>query len=380
MYFVRIGQDDRPLGRQQQAKLQPRVLHIVSSLKVGGMEQFVTRIASAQQQRGLLVAVLALRDGPLRSTLLARGLPVQHLGGRGLLGRVLGAIAFCRRYEPDVIHVHNTSSLQYGALCGGLLRRPFIMTYHGQGSGAPRLTTDFEWRSVALVVCVSEAAMREIARHVSPSRLEVVHNGVELPPPSDRNRRDQLRQALGIGQGHVALTVARMDGYKGHSDLLKALALLRDRNAGITALLAGDGSERPALEREARALHLDSASVRFLGFREDVLDLLEAADIFVLPSLTEGMPLSLLEAMARGTPAVATTVGGIPELAVNEHHALLVPSRAPEALASAMERLLGNRHLQQALAQAALARVIAEFSFSRMLERYDEIYERLVTH
>jgi glycosyltransferase involved in cell wall biosynthesis len=349
-----------------------RIVHVVSSLLVGGMEHFVVRIAAAQARRGNWAGVLALRDGPLSADADRLGVPVWSLGGRTLPGRVKGGVACALRWVPDVLHVHNVSSLHYGTLLATLVGCPLMMTYHGQGKRFPRQPRRVEWKALDLAIAVSRAAAADLRPHIPAERLRVIHNGIDMPPP--RGVRASMRHELGLGDTPALITVARMDGLKGHSDLLHALACLRERDVRATALLAGDGSERPALEARARELGLGDEWVRFLGFRTDVADLLEAADVFVLPSLSEGLPLSLLEAMARGLAVVSTQVGGIPEVVTDQREALLVPPRAPEVMAQALARVIGDLSFRQSLAHAAAERVRVAFSLDSMLDRYQELY------
>lgn len=336
------------------------------------MEQFVVRLAVGQKRAGTPVAILALRDGPLREHAESQGLDVTALDARRVPHRIAASGLATLRFMPDVVHVHNPASLHYGVLCAGLVGCPLVMTFHGRGKGFYRMPTRLEWHAVARLAVVSHAAVEELAGLAPSERITVVHNGIE--PPPKRNVRDSLRQQLGVSDALTLLTVARMDSFKGHRDLLHALSRLRDRGVHATALFAGDGAERPVLERLARELALDDRWVRFLGFRNDVADLLEAADVFVLPSLAEGLPLSLLEAMGRGIAIVATAVGGMPEAVTNEREALLVPPREPAALATALERVLISPSLRSELATAAAERVRTDFSFERMLREYDGLY------
>ncbi|MFC1641567.1 glycosyltransferase family 4 protein [Myxococcota bacterium] len=352
-----------------------RVLHIVSSFQVGGMEHFVIRMAAGQQARGARVGVLALRGGPLGSEAARLGLERASLEGKGMTRRIAVALAHTARFRPDIVHVHNTSSLHYGTLCAGLAGCPLVMTFHGQGIAFPREPIAVEWWAVAAVAAVSKAAAQQLGQRVRGDKITVLHNGIDVSPAT--GARGRIRQKLGLGERPVVLVVARVDGLKGHRDLLHALAQLRKGGIGVTALIAGDGPERTQLESLGRELELDPDWLRFLGFRTDVAELLEAADVFVLPSLSEGLPLSLLEAMASGKAIVATDVGGIPEAVQSEKEALLVPPRNPEELAQALRRVILDAELRGRLGTAAAERAHSEFSFGAMLDLYDDLYGRV---
>jgi glycosyltransferase involved in cell wall biosynthesis len=170
-----------------------------------------------------------------------------------------------------------------------------------------------------------------------------------------------------------------VDGLKGHETIIRSLARLRDAGTPATVLVAGDGAERASLEGAARAAGLSPEWIRFLGFRSDVPDLLAAADFFLLPSVTEGLPLSLLEAMSIGLPAIATPVGGIPEVVRPGKDGYLVPVADDVALAEAMSRLCRNPLLIRDLGDQARGRAIQEFSFEAMTREYVALYEELTT-
>jgi glycosyltransferase involved in cell wall biosynthesis len=145
----------------------------------------------------------------------------------------------------------------------------------------------------------------------------------------------------------------------------------------MTLLIAGDGAKRPEYEALTRELGLTDEWVRFLGFRSDAPDLLGAADLFLLPSLTEGLPLSVLEAMTHGLPVIATPVGGVPEVVLPGRTGVLVPVEDVEALAGAIATMIQDRATRARLGEAGRERARGEFSFSRMVARYDALYGEL---
>ncbi len=201
-------------------------------------------------------------------------------------------------------------------------------------------------------------------------KMEVIHNAVD-PTPFSRPPDPALRRAL-ADERPLVLAVARLDPQKGHRYLLTAATEVPD---AIFAL-AGDGPERPALEELADRLGVRDR-VRFLGARSDVADLLAACDVFVLPSLFEGFPISVLEAMAAGCPVIATAIGGTDEVVIHGESGLLVPPADPPALASALRLLLADTDLRARLSAAGRDRVSTEFSARDMVRRVTEIYGRL---
>ena len=339
------------------------------------MEHFVLRIAAEQRKQGHDAWVLALNGGPLLETARAGGLPVQVLSG-GKAARVAQAAALLAVRRPQVVHPHNPSSLHYALVGKRVSRARLVLTYHGRGLREARIPSASEWHGTDAVISVSAGAVEQLPAEVPGSRVCVIRNGV-VPSPAARDR-EAVRRELGLDNRPVGIIVARVDGLKGHETLLRALPQLRDAGHQLTVLIAGDGAERANLETLARELALGPEQVRFLGFRSDVPDLLAASDFFLLPSRTEGLPLSMLEAMTHGLPAIATPVGGIPEVIHSGEHGLLVPVDDPPALAAAMGRLCGDPALLRTMGDQARRRALSEFSFERMTREYLELYARLL--
>lgn len=189
--------------------------------------------------------------------------------------------------------------------------------------------------------------------------------------------RDALRRELGLAGRTVVLHSGRLTARKGAPVLLDAFARAAGAGSGPLLLFLGDGPERAAIEARARALGLGDR-VRFEGFREDVWRYLAAADVLVLPSFVEGMPNALLEAMATGLPAVATRLGGALEAVIEGESGLLVPPGDADALARALEALLGDPGLRRRLGEAAAARIRERFTLDAIAPRYVELYRRMI--
>lgn len=355
-----------------------RVVHIVSSLQVGGMEHFVVRLAAAQRQQGHEAAVFALHGGPLEAEARQLGLPVTVIGGAHKLLRVPRAVAYFLSTRPEIIHAHNQTSLHYAILGKRTCQAPTVMTNHGQGLGSSRTPSQAEWDQTDSVVAVSNAVADLMDRGVLGTKLETIYNGVTFAAPA--RTRAQVREELGLPDDRVVgIIVARIDDFKGHETLIAALGELKAAGQPLTLLVAGDGARRADREQQAAQLGLGPEQVRFLGFRSDVPDLLAASDLFVLPSLTEGLPLSVLEAMSHGLPTVATAVGGIPELVIEGVHGRLVPVKDSAALAQALGTLVQSPDQRRAWGTAAQLRVQTEFSFDKMTQEYTQLYQRLLS-
>lgn len=351
-----------------------KIVHTVSSLNVGGMEQFVVRLAERQISNGLDSSILALSPGPLKETADKARVSVKILNSRSKLLRACNAMLYFKRAQPHIIHAHNPTSLHYAALGKSATGAQLLMTDHGQGNGIGRAIPRRTWEKTDRIVAVSEATARKRTESPQSARYCVIHNGVELSPVV--SNRKEIREKLNIREDSVAgIIVARIDGKKGHETLIAATEALDEKAPYL--LIVGDGVQRATLE-DIAIRSPNSKQIRFLGFRSDIPDLLAASDFFVLPSLTEGLPLSVLEAMAQKLPVIATNVGGIPELVVDGETGILIPPNDPDALANAMERMIRDPAMRRRMGEAGYHRVATEFSFNEMTRKYEALYLSLL--
>lgn len=302
----------------------------------------------------------------------------------GLTGarRVPRLVRELRRARPDVFHAHLSWPLaaKWALAAAVLAHVPAIVATVHLFPDYPLDRSNFFQgrvlaRFVGRYVAVSDDIAARLARRLRwpAKKIEVIHNGVSLDRfarPVDPALRAQL---AGRTERIVFLTVARLDEQKGHDVLLRAAARIPEARF----VLAGDGPERPRLEREAHDLGLGE-QVAFLGHREDVPDLLAASDAFVLPSLYEGTPLAVLEAMAAGKPVISSAIHGTDELVVDGETGLLVPPRDPEALAATLRRILDDPSLRARLGVAARERAERRFPASRAAERVVRLYQDLL--
>ena len=263
--------------------------------------------------------------------------------------------------QPDVIWTHAVKS-HFLVRAAGLQKRvPWLASFHGY------TTTDLKVRlynqldrwsqpGAKCVLTVCEKFAGDLVRlGVQRSRIRVQHNPIRTPEPVSALVLSELRRMLAIDdKTRVILAVGRLSEEKGHADLIRGFARLCAASGvpPLRLILVGDGPERDRLQALCRTLHV-SETVHFAGQQADVRPYYALADIFVLPSLSEGSPNVLLEAMDAGIPVVATSVGGIPEIVTHDHSALLVPAHNSEAIASAMTRLLSDLPLRARLTAAA---------------------------
>jgi len=232
-------------------------------------------------------------------------------------------------------------------------------------------------RTTALVAVSAQVQLYLAGQlNVDPSRIHIVRNGITPQAPSPQGVA-ALRRQLQLPEGPVIGAVASLTPKKGHAFLFQALAALPDRGQRWSLVLAGDGSERAALEALAAQLGI-ADRVRFLGVCPQVADLLSLVDVFVLSSLSEGLPLALLEAMAAGKAVVATDVGGVPEVIAAGENGLLVPPREVQPLADAIHRLLRDAELRAQYGERAKATVLEHFTGNQHLASLSALYLTLM--
>lgn len=360
-----------------------RIALLVETGGPGGAEHVLLNLAEGLRRRGHEIIPIGPDDRSpwLHDQFVARGFAPEHYAMRRLLDwRCLRGIAgILRRRGADVVHSHEFTMGVYGTAAAKLARRPHVLTMHGgryyAGKLQRRLALAASARLSDAAVGVSAACAADLEQTLRLRRgsVRVVPNGVPVPP----GERAPVRRELGVGDDELLLVaVGNLYPVKGHIVLLRALALLAERGktSGLTVAIAGRGGEEPALRDFARQAGIEGC-VRLLGYREDVGDILAAADIYAMPSLSEGLPLALLEAMAVGLPVVASRVGGIPEVVTDGDDALLVAPGDPAALAGAIERLIDDEQLRTRVGDAARRTAERDYTLDAMLDRYEAIYD-----
>jgi glycosyltransferase involved in cell wall biosynthesis len=354
---------------------------VITLAEVGGAQSYVAALLPALAER-YEVVLAAHGEGPLRAVAAAAGarfVPLRHvrrpirpwrdLAGLVELSRLL------RRERPQILHASSSKAGVLGRLAAVASRVPIrFFTVHGWAfsaySGLPSLLYRITDRLMAplttVTICVSENE-RAAGLEAGTCRAEhtvVIRNAVDVFSAS-RSRHDRATPRL--------IAVGRLKAPKDFLTLVRALAALPE--GSFEALIVGDGPDRGAVEEEIRRLGLEKR-VRLAGERSDVPALLADADLFVLPSRSEGLPVSVLEAMAAELPVVASGVGGLPELVVDGETGILVPPGAPEPLAAALGRLVEDRDLRRRFGAAGRTRAEALFDLAVFRRAHVELYER----
>lgn len=358
---------------------RPRVLQVVLSLHPGGTERLVLDLVT-RLHADIPMRVCCLDDeGAWADECRRIGVEVRALGRRPgfhpQLGRQVAREAAA--HQATLIHAHHYSPFVYS--CIAKLWRPgtkLVYTEHGRVDDAPpsprrRLANRLFARFPSHVFAVSD----DLRRHLAAEGLsaDVVYNGIDIGPlPTDADRTT-VRAELGLDEDTILVgTIARLDPVKDLGSLIDAVAQLSPAH-DVRLLVVGDGPERERLTARAQA-SAAADRIRFLGRRDDARRWLAGCDVYVNCSISEGVSLTILEAMAAGLPVVVTGVGGTPEV-VTPDCGVLVPARDTAALARAIASLAADASRRRALGAAGRRRVESAFSLDRMVARYRDVYQ-----
>jgi glycosyltransferase involved in cell wall biosynthesis len=331
---------------------------VAGMVTTGGRYGWTSAIASGGGHRADALAAVGVPTFPV---------PVARRSATGVVRAVVATARAVRHFRPDVVLAHNVSASLTARLTAPLGGRPLVTVFHGVAEadypGAARVLR----RTSRRVVTVATATAERLRAAGLDSPDPVVIPNAVFPRPA-RVGRAEVRATLGISPGTpVALCVARLEPQKRHDILLDAWDLL---GGDAVLLLAGDGGLRAELTRQVAARGLTDR-VRFLGNRDDVPDLLAAADVTVLTSDWEGMPVAVLESLAAGRPVVASDVDGV-RAAVGDG-GIVVPRRDPVATALALCALLFDVDLHAAAAAAGLAAIHRDHDPHTLMRSYDEV-------
>ena len=361
-----------------------RIAHLIESDGPGGAERVVAGLATELQAAGAqnVVFLPANGEGWLARELAGSGVAIEHFTIDRPLSPACarGLVAAFRRHRIDVAHSHEFSMGVYGAWASMRANIPHVITMHGSRYYNERLQRRWAMRlAMALcdqVVAVSETLAQAIVKdlRVPRSRIAVLLNGVRHDEPG----RVTLRDELGLSPcDRLMVAVGNLYPVKGHAYAIDALARLAERHPSVHLAISGRGELEGALRGRARAHGLEHR-VHLLGLRSDVPAVLAAADVFVMPSLSEGLPLALLEAMFAACPIVATDVGQVRATLDNGAAGVLVQPADSAALAAGLDRLLSDPVEARRLGNAAALHAAGEYDISRMVQRYAAVYEQVL--
>lgn len=358
-----------------------KVMHVVEAMERGGAETLVVEHVR-HASPGTASAVLALnRGGPALDAAAAAGARTFLLGKRGGIG-ALGAIRdLARRMRAEgvqLVNGHNPTGALYATLAARLAGIPAVRTEHslhyaGRHSALYPALEPLLTSLCARVICVCDAVREShVARFPGQAaRFVTVANGISDDPAPER---EAARAALGLAADQrLVLAIGSLTPQKAHTDLIAAFARVAARDPAARLWIAGEGRLRGTLEAAIAASGV-APRIALLGARDDAARLLAACDVFVLPSVREGLSITLLEAMRAGRASIATRVGGNPEAIADGVSGTIVPMQDPEALTGALKALLDDPECRRAMGIEARARYESRFRAERMVRETESVY------
>jgi glycosyltransferase involved in cell wall biosynthesis len=365
-----------------------RVVYMAHALQIGGAEEMLLNLVRGLPRAEFEPRVCCIHEaGPIGEEIRKSGTTVDVLGLTPGMRHPFAVDAirrYLRRVRPDVVHTLLLTASLYGRLAAILARVPVIVG--SEVNVYERKRRRHVWIERALMsstdcVVVSAESVRDFYLrqiHAAPAKVEVIYNAVDWNQTRATMPRADVRRALGLQVDDFVIgTIARLTEQKGHRFLFDAVArngALKD----VQLLLVGGGELEDELKRHAETLGI-AARVHFVGPRRDLGDLLSAMDVFTLPSLWEGLPLSLVLAMGAGVPVVSTTVAGVPEVVETERTGLLVRPADATQLGDALARVATDAGLRDRLSQAASASVLPRFGADAYVDATARLYQRLLT-
>ncbi|MFH0859836.1 MAG: glycosyltransferase [Candidatus Altiarchaeota archaeon] len=373
-------------GAHRAAVKKTRVLMLIGTLDVGGTEMMVKSLATGLDRRRFDVTVMCLAKGGRVAEMLKReGIRVDVLGISSKMDvtSVYRLARFLKQMRFDIVHSFLFYSNVLARISGRLANTPAIVS--GERSTSEwksplyrlidRLTSVYSTVIVANSNAVRDSLVEDV--RIKPDRIRVVYNGIDLRRFDDTADSRKVREQLSLSEKKVTVvTVTRLHPEKNPSDFIKAASIVKRKHGNVQFLVVGDGRLMGELKIMSSELGI-SDDVIFAGEREDVPGLLKASDIFVLTSLWEGLPVSVLEAMASSLPVVATDVGGTKEVIDNGVTGILVPRENPEELAAAIGTLIENPERRKQMGFRGRERVEEYFTLKGMIENMEALYEHL---
>ena len=368
------------------------VIHIIDDLRVGGAQRLLITFTEEAAARNVLTTVITLQDdltSSIAQNLETAGAQVLACPARGKhllldLGRFMTLIKVLKTHQGDIIHTHLTYSNILGTFAARIAGIPVINTLHGliPAHSARNFKIGLEFKVLdhlsKRVIAVGGKVAECHASYVPRQRISNVPNAIHAMAPIPLEQREAVRHEI-MGNEHerLILSLGRLTEEKGYIDLLQAFRKIRAERPECALAIIGDdrGPYASVIKAELKRLRLEGHAF-LLPPREDVHALLGAADLYVCSSHSEGLPLSLLEAMSAGLPVIATAVGSIPEV-ITQNNGTLIPTQNVDALADAMLTMLSTPNIGQAKALEAQKTIAQSFDvgvwFKHLLAIYGEV-------
>ena len=368
------------------------VLKYIETSGPGGAETVLLNIAKNLDKNQFNTTVVLHRSRWLHEQLKKYNIDTKIIPSRRSwdIAFISKFVRLCRQLKIEIIHSHLSGANLYSSLAGMILRIPVIATYHNEFIMPGRTERFIMFKSMlvrklaAKIVLIADFMQKDYIQKgkFSPEKLMTVYNGIDLDNQRNNREISDLRNELGLKDNEIIVgNVANIRQPKGHRYLIETARQVCNDLPDVKFLLIGDpgkGELKKEIEEQIAGLHLEN-NVKLLGFRQDVHKLLHLMDIFVLSSTSEGLPLSVVEAMAASKPVVATNIGGLPEIVIPDETGYLVEPADSAALAEKLSILIKNEDLRQQMGEKGRNMAINKFSIETMIDTYQNLYKELLT-
>jgi glycosyltransferase involved in cell wall biosynthesis len=361
-----------------------KVLHITTHMNIGGIANYILTLGRELEKRRVEVTVVS-SGGDLEADLRNGGIRHRHLDIRTkfefhpkVFAAAFGLAGIIKEEDIDIVHAHTRVSQVAACLSSTITRVPYITTCHGYFRKRARGIFD-TWG--AKVIAISDAVKTHLENDlgVEGSRIEVIYNGVDTGRYStvySSRELGEIKRSLGLGEGPVIGTIGRLSPVKGHDILIRAMKAVTAEWPDVQCLIVGSGGEEAKLKALARSL-FGEKTIRFAGPDLGTHRFLSVMDVFVFPSLKEGLGIALLEALAAGRACVASNIGGIGDIIKDGSNGILVPVGDTKSMAKAVVRLLSDKALRDRMGEDGKALVNKNFSIGSMADKVAALYRRI---
>jgi len=357
------------------------ILYITNHLNIGGITSYILSLATGMKKKGHNVYI-ASSGGQLLSKFLEEGInyipiPIKTKSeiSPKILFSAVRLFSAVKKYNIDIIHSNSRTTQVLGCLLARFTGCVYISTCHGffKKRFSRRAFPCWGRKVIAISESVKEHLMKDFG--VKEKDIQVVHNGIDVEKFKSQNTKlkTQIKKNLGLGDGPVVGIVARLSDVKGHKYLIEAMGDILEKIPQTQLLIVGEGKMEKELVTLVERLGMEK-NVFFLPSVSDAKDALSIMDLFVMPSLKEGLGLSLMEAMACGLPVVASDVGGIKSLIQDGHNGLLIRPADSKGLSFAILELLQNPERAEKLGRAARVFINQNFSQENMILETERVY------
>ncbi len=368
-------------------KRKINVVHLVEELTIGGLEKILTAIVLNLDKKKYNVSVWCLREGGFfADKLVKEGMDVKvlHISTSRNPLSIYKLYKLLKHHKFDIIHTHAYSAGTIGRISAFLAGIPVIISHNQNVYGHYNKYYHFvEWLLSYItdkIICVSDKVMKftNETQGIDTKRLITIYNGIEEFCSVSKKETLDLRKKFNIPiSSPVIGTIAQFSEKKGLEYLLRSASVLFKDQRDVIFLLVGDGTIKGRLEQLCADLKIEN-NVIFVGERNDIPEMLSLIDIFVLPSITEGLPLAMLEAMSCGKPVIATSVGGVPEIVENGVSGILVQPKDSDALCGAMREMLSDVGMRDRMGREGQMICEKGFSSRAMVNQIENLYDTLL--